>query len=70
MERLEGVAGQCPDTPEREVASLRAGPFPVCGEVGRIGGYRFLMGDYRVIFEIEHGTLIVLAVAHRKEIYR
>ena len=37
---------------------------------GRIGGYRFRIGDYRVIFEIEHGTLIVLAVGHRKEIYR
>jgi mRNA interferase RelE/StbE len=36
----------------------------------RIGGYRFRIGDYRVIFEIEHGTLIVLAVGHRKEIYR
>jgi mRNA interferase RelE/StbE len=42
---------------------------------GRLAGlYRFRVGDYRVIFSISgDGTvsiLVVLAIAHRKDIYR
>ena len=32
--------------------------------------YRFRMGAYRVIFEILHGTLWVLAIKRRDEAYR
>lgn len=35
-----------------------------------IGAYRFRIGDYRVIFDLEDDTLIVLKVGHRREIYR
>lgn len=34
------------------------------------GQYRFRIGDYRVIFDVEGEKLNVLAVGHRKEIYR
>jgi mRNA interferase RelE/StbE len=36
----------------------------------QIGRYRFRVGDYRVVFDIEHDALVVLAVGHRKDIYR
>jgi mRNA interferase RelE/StbE len=36
----------------------------------RIGTYRFRMGDYRVIFDIEEKDIIVLRVGHRREIYK
>ncbi len=36
----------------------------------RIGTYRFRIGDYRVIFDIESTDIVVLRVGHRKEIYR
>ncbi len=35
-----------------------------------LGSYRFRVGDYRVIFDLEGHKLIVLRIGHRKEIYR
>lgn len=35
-----------------------------------IGTYRFRIGDYRVIFDIEGTDIVVLRIGHRKEIYR
>ena len=35
-----------------------------------LGGYRFRIGDYRVIFDIEKDSLIILVVGHRKDVYR
>lgn len=34
------------------------------------GQYRFRIGDYRVVFDMEENTCIILAVGHRKDIYR
>lgn len=36
----------------------------------RIGQYRFRVGDYRIIFDIAENTIVVLAVGHRKDVYR
>lgn len=36
----------------------------------RIGTYRFRVGDYRVIFDVEGSEIVVLRVGHRREIYR
>ena len=35
-----------------------------------IGTWRFRVGDYRVVFDIEGDTLVVLRVGHRRDIYR
>jgi mRNA interferase RelE/StbE len=35
-----------------------------------IGDYRFRVGDYRIIFDVEDETIVVLAVGHRREIYK
>jgi mRNA interferase RelE/StbE len=35
-----------------------------------IGSYRFRIGDYRVILDVEDDILVVLKVGHRREIYR
>lgn len=35
-----------------------------------IGEYRFRIGDYRVIFDLEDEIVVILAVGHRKEIYK
>lgn len=36
------------------------------------GAWRVRVGDYRVVYDIEDGRLVilVLAVAHRREVYR
>ena len=36
----------------------------------RLGTYRFRIGDYRVVFDLEGSEIVVLRVGHRKEIYR
>jgi len=35
-----------------------------------LGGYRFRIGDYRAIFDIEGNDIVVLRAGHRKEIYK
>jgi len=35
-----------------------------------LGGYRFRIGDYRVIFDIVGNDIVVLRAGHRKEIYK
>lgn len=36
----------------------------------KIGTWRFRIGDYRVIFDIEDDTIVVLRLGHRRDIYR
>ena len=35
-----------------------------------LGEYRFRIGDYRVIFDVQGNEIVVLRVGHRREIYR
>lgn len=35
-----------------------------------LGSYRFRIGDYRVIFDIDGEQIVILRVGHRREIYR
>lgn len=32
--------------------------------------YRLRVGDYRILFEVETGKVIIYRVKHRKEVYR
>ena len=34
------------------------------------GSYRFRIGYYRVIFDLEKDDIVVLRIGHRKEIYK
>jgi len=36
----------------------------------KIGTFRFRIGDYRAIVDIEENKIIVLKVGHRKDIYK
>lgn len=35
-----------------------------------VGEYRYRIGDYRVIFDIDGSNIVVLRVGHRKDIYK
>ena len=37
--------------------------------VPKLGTYRYRIGDYRVIFDLEDDTVIVLRVGNRRDIY-
>lgn len=36
----------------------------------RFGEYRFRIGDYRVLFDVENHKIIILKVGDRKDIYK
>lgn len=36
----------------------------------KIGEYRFRIGDYRVIFDIDFENIVILRIGHRKKIYK
>ena len=35
-----------------------------------IGSYRFRIGDYRIIFDIDGNDIVILKIGHRREIYK
>ena len=35
-----------------------------------LGGYRLRVGDYRIVFDMDRRTLILLRIQHRKDVYR
>jgi len=35
-----------------------------------LGSYRFRIGDYRFVFDLEGNEIVVLRVGHRREIYK
>lgn len=36
----------------------------------QLGEYRYRVGDYRVIFDLNDNEIVILRVGHRREIYR
>ena len=36
----------------------------------KIGTYRFRVGDYRIIFDIESDEIVILRIGNRRDIYR
>ena len=36
----------------------------------KFGEYRFRIGNYRVLFDIDNHKIIILKVGHRKDIYK
>ena len=52
---------------------LRITPFPPAAtKLRNRSGYRVRVGDYRIIYEVEERTVVilVLAIGHRRDIYR
>ena len=36
----------------------------------RFGEYRFRIGDYRILFDVSGGHIVILKVGHRRDVYR
>jgi mRNA interferase RelE/StbE len=36
----------------------------------KIGSYRFRIGEYRAVFDVEGEEVVVLRIGHRRDIYR
>ncbi|HNT33436.1 MAG TPA: type II toxin-antitoxin system RelE/ParE family toxin [bacterium] len=58
----------------KKIESLGSDPRPQRVEklIGREHGYRIRVGDYRVLYRVEDDvlTVLVVAVGHRREVYR
>ncbi len=72
---VRDIQGLDPDTKERlGRVLLRYGEDPLNHAErfteSELGSYRFRVGDYRVIFDLEGDQIVVLRVGHRREIYR
>ena len=54
----------------RKVSRLENG---LTGNIKRLRqadfGYRLRMGDYRILFDIEGGTIVIQKIGHRKDVY-
>jgi len=59
LNRLERIA-EAPEEHHPNVAAL----------AGASGSYRVRQGDWRAVFSIEDGDVILDRVAHRREVYR
>ena len=57
---------------KKKLEQFQRDPFRYTDKLSssELGSYRFRIGDYRVIFDVEGANLIVLRVGHRREIYR
>ncbi len=55
-----------------KISELTTDPFRNSIKLVGEKGYRIRIGDYRVIFDIEHNSLriLILKVAHRSAVYR
>jgi len=70
LQDLEKLEGSIIRRILKKVDELSENPF--YKDIKRLKGqndFRLRVGDYRVIFEIEKDTIIILKVGHRKNIY-
>jgi mRNA interferase RelE/StbE len=58
---------------ERALDQLAIDPLTLRNQIKRLKGdaaMRLRVGDWRVIFDVRRGEIVVLAVAHRRGVYR
>jgi mRNA interferase RelE/StbE len=72
MARLAKAAPEYSDPMEAKLAQYGHDPLRYATKLTdpKIGQYRFRIGDYRIVFDLREDELMILAVAHRKDIYR
>jgi len=55
-----------------KLKSLTDDPMKISKKLSNpiIGTYRYRIGDYRIIFDIENDEVIILRIGHRRDIYK
>lgn len=63
---------QVQDRLQRKLAEYASDPLQYAIKLidPAVGTYRFRIGDYRIVFDLADDEMVILAVGHRKEIYR
>ncbi|MFH1352793.1 MAG: type II toxin-antitoxin system RelE/ParE family toxin [bacterium] len=56
----------------KKIVNLRKHPQKISKKLlhPKLGTFRYRIGDFRVIFDLVGGNVVVLRIGHRKEIYR
>ena len=69
---IRGLDPKIKERIERALLRYKGDPLRYADKLTdpRLGSYRFRIGDYRVIFDIEGNHIVVLRAGHRREIYR
>jgi mRNA interferase RelE/StbE len=71
---LKSLPNQIQTRIRSKIDALAEDPFPqgVKKLVGEGNLYRLRLGDYRVLYTVEQGELVILiiSVGHRREVYR
>jgi mRNA interferase RelE/StbE len=74
LRQLEGLPRETQRRLSAKVEALRDDPFPSgCKKMAGIPDtWRIRAGDYRVVYQVHRGILLVLVltVGHRKDVYR
>jgi mRNA interferase RelE/StbE len=58
---------------ERALDQLASNPGAVRGQIKRLKGdpaLRLRVGDWRIIFDLRSDDILILAIAHRRDVYR
>ena len=74
LRQLEKLSREAQRRLSARIEALRDDPFPVgCKKMAAIpDAWRIRAGDYRVVYQVHRGILLVLVltVRHRKDVYR
>lgn len=74
LRQLEKLPREAQRRLSSKIEALRDDPFPAgCKKMAAIpDAWRIRAGDYRIVYQVHRGVLLVLvlAVGHRKEVYR
>ena len=58
---------------ERALDLLAVDPLALRNQIKKLKGnlaMRLRVGDWRIIFELQRGKVVIFAIAHRSEVYR
>lgn len=72
MKDISGLETSVKDRIKNALARYREDPLKYATKMAdpSLGTYRFRIGDYRAIFDIEGDEIVILRIGHRKQIYR
>ncbi|OGU58935.1 MAG: hypothetical protein A2X64_02815 [Ignavibacteria bacterium GWF2_33_9] len=72
LKDIENLSNEIKSRIYRKLKEYSVNPFEHCTKLiePKIGTFRFRIGDYRVIFDVDEDKIVILRIGHRKEIYK
>ena len=69
IQKLDSVAKK---RIKRRLEELSKDPFKISKKLvnSSVGTYRYRVGNYRIVFDVDRQNIVILRIGHRKEIYK